>query len=181
MRVRYGLSGFLSAALVVGCTDSTVPSLPEEQLPRGALEALQQHVRDIGGGDLRCDRQVLADAPHVINDINSDGRPDFAIDTRNLSCTSREGNVPDAYFCGLYVCGYPLLVSTAEGWDVVQMMAGNEIEAMQYYREPRFRVRQINLSDPSRRTVLVREYAWREGRLQRVMERAEEPQRLAGR
>ncbi|MBO6730352.1 MAG: hypothetical protein JJ884_13895 [Maricaulis sp.] len=60
-------------------------------------------------------------------------------------------------------------------------MAGNEIEAFHYYREPRYRVRQVNLSDPSRRTVLVREYAWRDARLQRVMERAEEPQRLAGR
>lgn len=167
--------------MISACSDSRVPSLPEERLPRGALDALQQHVREIGGSDLSCDRQVLADAPHVVSDINSDGRPDFAIDTRNLSCTSREGNVPDAYFCGLYVCGFPLLVSRDDGWDVVQMMAGNEIEAYQYYREPRYRIRQINLSDPSRSTVLVREYAWREGRLQRVFQRTEEPQRLAGR
>ena len=181
MNIRYCLSGVFSAAILMGCTDTTVPSLPEERLPNGALSALQQHVRVIGGSDLTCDRQVLAEAPHVVHDINSDGRPDFAIDTRNLNCTSREGNVPDAYFCGLYMCGFPLLVSREDGSDVVQLMAGNEIEAVQYYREPRYRVRQINLSDPSRSTILVREYAWREGRLQRVLERTEEPQRMAGR
>jgi len=181
MKTRHLLSGLLCVAMAAACTDSRVPSLPEDRLPTGALDALQRHVRNIGGSDLNCERQVLAEAPRVEQDINADGRPDFAIDTRNLRCTSREGNVPDAYFCGIYVCGFPLLVSHETGWELVQLMAGNEIEAFHYYREPRYRVRQVNLSDPSRRTVLVREYAWREARLQQVMERVEEPQRLAGR
>ena len=181
MKIRFCLSVLVSTALLGACARDDMPALPEERLPNGALDVLQAHVRAIGNGDLSCDDQVLSQAPRVSTDINADGRPDFAVDTRNLHCTSRDGNVPDAYFCGFYMCGFPLLVSNAESWDVVQLMAGNEIEVVDYYREARFRVRQINLGDPTRRTVLIREYAWRDGRLQRVAERTEDPRHVAER
>lgn len=163
--------------LAAGCSPGPPDALPEDRMPREALQTFEGFISEIGGGALRCSPRSIRDAAYIRADINRDGAPDFAIDTRQLSCVARNGEVAAAYFCGTYTCAYPLLVSGEEGWRVVPMMSGNEIEVVTRFYDEILRVRQINFGDPSRSTITVRDYAWEEGELRRVAERAEAPGR----
>jgi len=172
-----------SLAVVLGlaaCSPAPVANLPEDRIPRPAVRAFIEYASVLGGGQLRCSAMAVAQAPRAEIDINDDGRMDYAIDTRQLSCIAQSGSAT-SYFCGYTDCAFPVIVSTGDGWSVIPMMSGNSIEAVSHYRDARFRVRSLDRGNPQSPGVLVRDYAWREGHLVRVHQTTEQPEQLARR
>jgi hypothetical protein len=164
----------LSGLLVVACSPREIAALPDDRLPQAALAAFQRHVETLGDGTLTCSAAAIEAAPRATGFINDDLTPDYAIDTGRISCQASGDAAPTAYFCGLYTCAFPALISNGDDWRVVPLMSGNEIEVRTVYQSTHFQVRQVNFGDPGGDTVVVREYAWRDGELVRVTERSEQ-------
>lgn len=160
----------LVALLCAACTPS-VPAPPDggEGLPAGAMAAIETHLAGISNGRLVCGAGNLAEAAHLTGYINDDDRPDFLLDTRALHCRANRDGPAVNYFCGSGICAFPLIVSDAERWRVVPMMAGNEARLVEHYRETRIEIREAARGIPGG-AVAVREYAWRNGRLVRTGE-----------
>lgn len=171
----------MAAAMLAGCGPSPVANLPEDRLPREAAQAFIRYTQDLSDDELSCSVMAVAHAPRAEIDINEDGQMDFAIDTRRLSCGAPAGRSSVAYFCGLSACSYPAIISQGEDWVVVPLMSGNSIDAIAHYTEPRFQVRSMERLLTGASSVLVRDYAWRQGALRRVNEEVEVPRRMADR
>ncbi|MBR9824259.1 MAG: hypothetical protein GYB36_00475 [Alphaproteobacteria bacterium] len=178
---RWGAALGAASAVLAGCGPSPVMPLPEDRLPREAAQAFVDYADRLSDGELRCSVIAVTHAPRAEIDINQDGRTDYAIDTRQLSCGAPPGRSSVAYFCSASACAYPAIISREDGWEVIPLMSGNSIAAAAHYTEPRFQVRaaQRLISGGSR--IAVRDYAWRDGALRRVDESLEMPERLAGR
>lgn len=163
-----------AAILVLAACTPAPPGAPDEgALTGGAIDAFQRHVEQLGRGRLVCSREAVRAAQRVSGDINEDGIVDHVIDTQTLDCSTQDHTAAVSYFCGLRICAYPAIISDGDGWRVIPMMAGNSIEFVAHYHDARVLVRQLNYADPSGDTILVREYAWRDGDLARVAVREE--------
>lgn len=162
----------LSLSLIAGCAPAAAPP-GDAGLPPAAIAAFQSHVQTLGKGVLNCTARSIEAAHRVSGYINDDDRPDYAIDTRDLRCTTSDDSLSYAYFCGRSMCSYPALVSEGDGWRVIPLMSGNAISVERRYQDSLFIVRQMNAGDPGRDSILVREYGWRDGELVRLAEYAE--------
>lgn len=163
---------FLLVGLLAACS-RTEPPADDLSLPPAAIAAFQDHVRTLGRGVLNCSADSIESAHRVAGFVNEDFVPDFAIDTRDLACTTTDDSLSLAYFCGLSMCAYPVLMSDGDGWQVIPLMAGNAIAVEERYQDTLFIVRQMNYGDPARDTILVREYGWRDEGLVRLSEYVE--------
>jgi hypothetical protein len=170
MRIPILLSGLVIAA----CSPQTATTLPDDRLPAAAIAAFQTHAATLGDGALTCSAEAIEQAPRVSGYVNDDMAVDYAINTARLGCEASGDATHMAYFCGLYTCAFPALMSVGESWVVVPLMSGNEIEITTVYQDTRFHVRQINFGDPGGDTIVVREYGWQDGQLVRLAERSEQ-------
>jgi hypothetical protein len=159
---------FMAVLGLAACSSETSNFLPDDHLPDAAVEAFQLYVEQLSNDTLDCDASAIRAAPRVSGDLNSDGQRDFAIDAGQLTCDAPANAATSFYFCGGSTCAYPALMSKDDGWIATPLMSGNEIEVVEHYRDTRFRVRQMDFGSVSRETILVRDYAWRDGELIRV-------------
>ncbi len=162
-------------ASLAACAAEVPPPVPDEAgLPDAAITAFQDYLDRISENSLVCATDDISAARALSAYVDGDAVPDFVIETRALHCQTRRGEPAVGYFCGATACSLPLLLSGGEdGWQVVQLMSGNHVRAMEHYRETRIEVREIDRGAPGGRNVLVREYAWREGELVRINEYSE--------
>ena len=169
---RIALSA-LGALCVANCSPPP-PAHPETgRLPAAAQTAFAAWLDQISEGSLACEPAEVDAARAATAFVDDDAEPDFVIETRALHCRTRRGESAVAYFCGTTACAFPLLVSRRGDWQVVQLMSGNHVRAIEHYRETRIQVREIDRGAPGGRMVLVREYAWRDGALVRINEYSE--------
>ncbi len=170
----------LAALLLVNCSPPP-PDHPENgRLPDDAHIAFAAWLDRISEGSLICEAEDV-DAARVLSaHVDEDARPDHVIETRSLHCRTRRGEPAVGYFCGTTACSFPLIVSQGGDWQVVQLMSGNHVRAMEHYLETRIEVREIDRGAPGGRSVLVREYAWRDGALVRIGEYSETAEARTG-
>ncbi|MAK63782.1 MAG: hypothetical protein CMF75_03410 [Maricaulis sp.] len=175
-----GLSLCLAVTLMA-CSGEAPPPVPDEAgLPDGAIAAFQDYLHRISEGGLVCEAAEIDSARALTAYVDTDVEPDFVIETRALHCQSRRGESPVGYFCGTTACAFPLIVSRDGAWQVVQLMSGNHVRALEHYRETRIQVREIDRGAPGGHGVRVREYAWHEGELVRVGEFSEDADARGG-
>ena len=165
-------SGTVAALGLSACSGEPDPLPDAASLPASALAAFQDHLQTMSEGDLSCTDAAIEAVPRAVGFVNDDPQPDYALVTQHLRCRSDRGSAL-AYFCGQQICAFPALMSDGEGYRVIWLMSGNEIETRTDYQETRFVVRQGGYAGADRSAVVVREYIWRDGDLRRVAEREE--------
>ena len=164
----------LGALLLTACQPQQARSLAQDRLPAEAVSAFQSWVTEYSEGEVICSAAAIDAAPRVSGFITDDFVADYAMQPGLMGCETRSDQfISTSFFCSYRTCAFPALISDGAGWHVEAMMSGNRVESYVHYQEARFRVSQPDFSDPRGQTIIVRDYAWREGRFGRVSVRRE--------
>jgi hypothetical protein len=169
------LAGLGSLVILSACQPDITGHAERDQLPPEAVAAFQSWVAEYSENEVSCSATAIEAAPREVGFINDDQVTDYALQPGLMACETRSSHlVSTSFFCSYRTCAFPALISDETGWHVESMMSGNEVETYVHYQEARFRVSQPDFSDPRGETIIVRDYAWRDGRLGRVSVRREQ-------
>jgi hypothetical protein len=168
------LAACVTLVMVTACQPDIPEYVEQDHLPPEAITAFQAWVADYSENEVSCTAAAIQAAPRELGLINEDQVTDYALQPGLMACDTRSSHlVSTSFFRSYRTCAFPALISDDSGWHVESMMSGNQVETYVHYQEARFRVSQPDFSDPRGETIIVRDYAWRDGRLGRVSVRRE--------